>query len=53
MLTGRPSLFNLANALLTEDGDGLKGPGLLMYTLGMPVMLLYNVYTEGGLVNGL
>jgi hypothetical protein len=51
--TGRPSPFNLADALLTEDGDGLKGPGLLMYTLGMPVMLLHNVYTEGGLVNGL
>ena len=24
-----------------------------MYTLGMPVILLYNIYTKGGLVNRL
>ena len=53
MLTGRPSLFNLTNTLLTEDSNRLKGPRLLMYTLSMPVMLLHNVYTEGRLVNGL
>ena len=53
MLTGRPSLFNLTNTLLTEDSNRLKGPRLLMYTLSMPVILLYNVYTEGRLVNGL
>jgi hypothetical protein len=50
---GRPPSFSLADALHIEDGGGLKGPGLLMYTPGMPVVLLHNIYTEGGLVNGL
>jgi ATP-dependent exoDNAse (exonuclease V) alpha subunit len=44
---------SLVQELLAEDGEGLKGPGVLMYTTGMPVVLLNNMYTPGGLVNGL
>ena len=53
MSIGRPSLFNLIDALLREDSNRLKGPRLLIYTLSIPIILLYNVYIEGRLVNGL
>ncbi len=53
MSIGRPSPFNLVDALLREDGNRLKGPRLLIYILSIPVILLYNVYIEGGLVNRL
>jgi ATP-dependent exoDNAse (exonuclease V) alpha subunit len=37
----------------TQDGEGsAKGPGLFLYTQGMPVTILYNVCTPLGLVNG-
>ncbi len=49
----RPSPFNLIDALLIEDSNRLKGPRLLIYTLSMPIILLYNVYIEGELVNRL
>ena len=49
----RPSLFNLIDTLLREDSNRLKGPRFLIYTLSMPVILLYNVYIEGRLVNRL
>jgi hypothetical protein len=46
-------LLILVEALLIEDGDRLKRPGLLIYTPGIPVLLLYNIYILGRLVNGL
>jgi hypothetical protein len=52
-LNGKPLSLILAEALLIEDGNRLKGPSLLIYTLGMPVLLLYNIYTLGRLVNRL
>jgi helitron helicase-like protein/PIF1-like helicase len=37
----------------TQDGEGTaKGPGLFLYTKGMPVTILYNISTPLGLVNG-
>ena len=37
----------------TQDGDGTaKGPGLFLYTKGMPVTILFNISTPLGLVNG-
>jgi hypothetical protein len=37
----------------TQDGEGTaKGPGLFLYTQGMPVTILYNISTPLGLVNG-
>jgi len=39
--------------LETQDGEGeAKGPGLLLYTQGMPITVLYNICTPLGLVNG-
>jgi hypothetical protein len=39
--------------LRTQDGDGnAKGPGLFLYTQGMPITILYNICTPLGLVNG-
>ena len=39
--------------LETQDGDGdAKGPGLFLYTKGMPVTILFNINTPLGLVNG-
>ena len=36
-----------------QDGEGTaKGPGLFLYTRGMPVTILYNICTPLGLVNG-
>lgn len=36
-----------------EDGDGdAEGPGLFLYTPNMPVVILYNISTPLGLVNG-
>ena len=49
----RPSLFNLIDALLREDSNRLKGPRLLIYTLSIPIILFYNIYIEGRLVNRL
>jgi hypothetical protein len=37
----------------TQDGEGTaKGPGLFLYTKGMPVTILFNICTPLGLVNG-
>jgi hypothetical protein len=37
----------------SQDGEGTtKGPGLFLYTQGMPVAILYNTCTPLGLVNG-
>jgi hypothetical protein len=52
-LTGKPLPHVLAEALLIEDSNGLKGPRLLIYTPGILVILLYNFYIEGELVNRL
>jgi hypothetical protein len=39
--------------LETQDGEGdAKGPGLFLYTPGMPITILFNVCTHLGLVNG-
>ena len=38
--------------LETPDGDHAKGPGLFLYTKGMPITILYNSCTPLGLVNG-
>ena len=36
-----------------QDGEGTaKGPGLFLYTKGMPVTILFNSCTPLGLVNG-
>ena len=35
-----------------QDGNDAKGPGLFLYTRGMPVAILYNISTPLGLVNG-
>lgn len=36
-----------------QDGQGnAKGPGLFLYTRGMPITILYNICTPLGLVNG-
>ena len=35
------------------EAGKLKGPGLLVFTKGMPVMLLHNTKTSLGLVNGM
>ena len=35
-----------------QDGNKNKGPGLFLYTRGMPVAILYNSCTPLGLVNG-
>jgi hypothetical protein len=37
---------------LPEQGTTVPSPGLFLYTLGMPIMLLTNVNTPAGLVNG-
>ncbi|KAL3494400.1 hypothetical protein BJX62DRAFT_223194 [Aspergillus germanicus] len=37
---------------LPEQGTTVPSPGLFLYTLGMPIMLLTNVNTPHGLVNG-
>jgi len=43
----------MEDLLATQDGDGTaKGPGLFLYTGGMPVTILYNISTPLGLVNG-
>jgi hypothetical protein len=35
-----------------QDGEGTaKGPGLFLYTKGMPVTILFNICTPLGLVN--
>jgi hypothetical protein len=37
----------------TQDGEGTaKGPGLFLYTKGMPVTILFNICTPLELVNG-
>ena len=36
-----------------DDGNPLKGSGLLLYTNGMPVTCLDNVSTRSGAVNGM
>jgi hypothetical protein len=38
--------------LATQDGGSAKGPGLFLYTQGMPITVLYNTCTPLGLVNG-
>jgi hypothetical protein len=39
--------------LAIQDGEGsAKGPGLFLYTRGMPATILLNVCTPLGLVNG-
>ena len=53
MSIGRLSLFNLVDTLLREDSNRLKGPRLLIYTLSIPIILLYNIYIKGRLVNRL
>ena len=36
-----------------QDGEGTaKGPGLFLYTKGMPITVLFNICTPLGLVNG-
>ncbi len=49
----RLSLFNLIDTLLIEDSNRLKGLRLLIYILNIPIILFYNVYIEGRLVNRL
>ena len=45
--------LKIDNLLGTQDGEGTaKGPGLFLYTRGMPVTILYNICTALGLVNG-
>jgi hypothetical protein len=38
--------------LETQEGKHAKGPGLFLYTQGMPITILYNSCTPLGLVNG-
>jgi hypothetical protein len=52
-LTRKPLLYVLIKALLIEDNNRLKGPKLLIYILSILVILLYNFYIEGELVNRL
>jgi hypothetical protein len=50
---GRKHNLPIDHILGTQDGEGsAKGPGLLFYTAGMPVAMLYNSCTPLGLVNG-
>jgi hypothetical protein len=37
---------------LPEQGAKIPFPGLILYTLSMPTILLINIYTPTGLVNG-
>lgn len=51
---GRGDLLKSHQKLLQHSDKGsLKGPGLLMYTKDMPVMVLDNISTKTGIVNGL
>ena len=38
--------------LEVQDSSDVKGPGLLMYTKGMPAAVLSNISTRLGIVNG-
>ena len=50
---GKHHGLRMEDLLATQDGDGTaKGPGLFLYTKGMPVTILYNINTPLGLVNG-
>jgi hypothetical protein len=50
---GRNHDLPIDHILGTQDGEGTaKGPGLFFYTAGMPIMVLYNVCTPLGMVNG-
>lgn len=42
-----------AKILTQGDDSSLKGPGLFMYTQGMPIMVLHNISTPTGVVNGM
>jgi hypothetical protein len=45
--------LRIEKLLSIQDGEGTaKGPGLFLYTKGMPVTILYNINTPLGLVNG-
>ena len=50
---GKHHGLRMEDLLAAQDGDGTaKGPGLFLYTRGMPVTILYNINTRLGLVNG-
>ena len=45
--------LRIDNLLGIQDGEGTaKGPGLFLYTKGMPITVLFNICTPLGLVNG-
>ena len=52
-LFGNPTDISFSRMLEIDDGNPLKGSGLLLYTKGMPVMCLGNVSTRSGVVNGM
>ena len=43
---GKHHGLRMEDLLASQDGDGTaKGPGLFLYTRGMPVTILYNINT--------
>ena len=52
-LFGNLTDIPFSRMLELDDGNPLKGSGLLLYTKGMPVMCLGNVSTRSGVVNGM
>jgi hypothetical protein len=52
-LFGDPAQTSFSSMLEMDDGNSLKGSGLLLFTKDMPVMCLSNVCTPSGVVNGM